>query len=202
TDTAAGSDATGRGAAESHARFCAVHPSQEVQVFCSNCNDLLCEVCLASGHDSSHTVQNIKEAEDAIRAKLQSLLSGTAVADGSDNRIGAESTPTGPVAVALTKVSSAIDSLHSDTLAVSQEVEEHSESICRMVKEREQQLLADLDRLRMAKLLPLEEQRRRLQQCARHQESVVSLLECCNDPYNLARMGSWLEVAVQNAIRT
>lgn len=187
------------------AKFCALHSSYLVEASCDECNDLLCEACLGSGHDPSHSTRSVEEAAGLVREKLQKKFSSCASAEVSigayKSLYGARSDVTDDelIRAALEKVSRAIDTLHTDVEARSQQIEEHFNSIRKMVDAREQQLLKDVDDLRMAKLLPLEEQQKRLEQCGRQRETAASLLKTCSDPYNLIRMAASLEWAANNA---
>ena len=174
---------------------CIIHPTHKLEKFCTTCKEFFCEQCLYRGGsckesstDSSHSLLPMKEAADKMRGGVEKLL-----ADSGSPYQG------NGVLKAIENVKVAIDQLHDRTEAVSEEVVAYFVDVVKLIKSREAEVLERLDLLRSAKLVPLEQQKSRLEKSLSSHETVSMLLESCDDNYDLIRMSGWLEEAASAA---
>ena len=174
---------------------CIIHPTHKLEKFCTTCKEFFCGQCLYrggsckdSGSDSAHSLLPMKEAAEKVRGGVEKLLTDSASSDKGSI-----------VLKAIENLKAAIDQLHDRTEAVSEEVVEYFVDIVKLIKTREAEILEKLDLLRSAKLVPLEQQKLRLEKSLSSQETVSMLLESCDDNYDLIRMSGWLEEAASAA---
>ena len=174
---------------------CIIHPTRKLEQFCTTCKEFFCEQCLYRGGsckvgsaDSSHSLLPMKEAADKMRGGVEKLLT-----DSASHHHG------NVVLKAIENLKVAIDQLHDRTEAVSEEVVAYFVDVVKLIKLREAEVLERLDSLRSAKLIPLEQQKSRLEKSLSSHETVSMLLESCDDNYDLIRMSGWLEEAASAA---
>ena len=173
---------------------CIIHPTHKLEQFCT-CKEFLCEQCLYRGGsckvgstDSSHSLLPMKEAADKMRGGVEKLLTDSASPDQRN-----------VVLKAIENLKVAIDQLHDRTEAVSEEIVAYFVDVVKLIRAREAEMLENLDLLRSAKLIPLEQQKSRLEKSLSSHETVSMLLESCDDNYDLIRMSGWLEEAASAA---
>ena len=174
---------------------CIIHPTHKLEKFCTTCKEFFCEQCLYRGGsckesstDSSHSLLPMKEAADKMRGGVEKLLTGSGSPDQGN-----------VVLKAIENLKVAIGQLHDRTEAESEEVVAYFVDVVKLIKSREAEVLEKLDLLRSAKLIPLEQQKSRLEKSLSSHETVSMLLETCDDNYDLIRMSGWLEEAASAA---
>ena len=174
---------------------CIIHPTHKLEQFCATCKEFFCEQCLyrggsckVGGTDSSHSLLPMKEAADKMRGDVEKLLTDSASPDQGN-----------VVLKAIENVKVAIDQLNDRTEAVSEEIVAYFVDVVKLIRAREAEMLENLDLLRSAKLIPLEQQKSRLEKSLSSHETVSMLLESCDDNYDLIRMSGWLEEAASAA---
>ena len=174
---------------------CFIHPTHKLEKFCTCCIEFFCEQCLYRGGsckerstDSSHSLLPMKEAAVKMRGGVEKLLTDSASPDQGS-----------VVLKAIENLKVAIDQLHDRTEAVSEEVVAYFVDVVKLIRAREAEVLEKLDLLRSAKLIPLEQQKCRLEKSLSSHETVSMLLESCDDNYDLIRMSGWLEEAASAA---
>ena len=131
-----------------------------------------------------HSLLPMKEAADKMRGGLEKLLTNSA----SPNQGNV-------VLKAIENLKVAISQLNDRTEAVSEEIVAYFVDVVKLIRTREAEMLENLDLLRSAKLIPLEQQKSRLEKSLSSHETVSMLLESCDDNYDLIRMSGWLEEA-------
>ena len=176
---------------------CIIHPTHKLEKFCTTCKEFFCEQCLYRGgsckesstdSSHSHSLLPMKEAADKMRGGVEKLLTGSGSPDQGN-----------VVLKAIENLKVAIGQLHDRTEAVSEEVVAYFVDVVKLIKSREEEVLERLDLLRSAKLVPLEQQKSRLEKSLSSHETVSMLLESCDDNYDLIRMSGWLEEAASAA---
>ena len=174
---------------------CIIHPTHKLEKFCTTCKEFFCEQCLYRGGscnesstDSSHSLLPMKEAADKMRGGVEKLLTDSASPDQGN-----------VVLKAIENLKVAIAQLHDRTEAVSEEIVAYFVDVVKLISAREAEVLENLDLLRSAKLIPLEQQKSRLEKSLSSHETVSMLLESCDDNYDLIRMSGWLEEAASAA---
>ena len=168
---------------------CITHPSCTLKSFCVTCKELMCEKCLSGRQvcnkgEATHTLLSVGQAAEKMRGSVKEILTGSTV--GNQESL---------ITQAIKDMDTAISQLHDRTEAVSEEVVEYFASVSKLLKAREAAILEKLDRLRSAKLLPLEQQKQRLEKSVSSHEIVSLLLTSCHDDCDLIRMAGWLEEA-------
>ena len=174
---------------------CIIHPTHKLEQVCTCCKEFFCEQCLYRGGsckvgstDSSHSLLPMKEAADKMRGGVKKLLTDSASPDQGN-----------VVLKAIENVKVAIDQLHDRTETVSEEIVAYFVDVVELIRAREAEMLENLDLLRSAKLIRLEQQKSRLEKTLSSHETVSMLLESCDDNYDLIRMSGWLEEAASAA---
>ena len=172
---------------------CITHPSYTLKSFCVTCKELMCEKCLSGRQvcnkgEATHTLLSVGQAAEKMRGSVKEVLTGNTV--GNQESV---------ITQAIKDMDTAISQLHDRTEAVSEEVVEYFASASKLLKAREAAILEKLDRLRSAKLLPLEQQKLRLEKSVSSHEIVSLLLTSCHDDCDLIRMAGWLEEAASEA---
>ena len=175
---------------------CITHPSCTLKSFCVTCKELMCEKCLSGRQvcnkgEATHTLLSVGQAAEKMRGSVKEILTGNTV--GNQESV---------IIQAIKDMDTAISQLHDRTEAVSEEVVEYFASVSKLLKAREAAILEKLDQLRSAKLLPLEQQKQRLEKSVSSHEIVSLLLTSCHDDCDLIRMAGWLEEAASEAIKS
>ena len=161
---------------------CPLHPTEEIRSFCSHCSQLLCQRCEII-HPSEHNQGILPVSEAASQAKL--ALTARLVTGDDGDRSGLDE--------AFDGVVDAIQDLHTQTEAVSAEVNEYFDGLVAVIRKRENTVLGDLDQLRTKKLLPLEAQQSRLANTINASSTAKSYLTSRQSDANLLKMRPWLE---------
>ena len=161
---------------------CPLHSTKEIRSFCSHCSQLLCQRCEII-HPSEHNQGILPVSEAASQAKL--ALTARLVTGDDGDRSGLDE--------AFDGVVDAIQDLHSQTEAVSAEVNEYFDGLVAVIRKRENAVLGDLDQLRTKKLLPLEARRSRLANTINASSTAKSYLTSRQSDANLLKMRPWLE---------
>ena len=161
---------------------CPLHPTDEIRSFCSHCSQLLCQRCEII-HPSEHNHGILPVSEAASQAKL--ALTARLVTGDDGDRSSLDEAYDGVV--------DAIQDLHTQTEAVSAEVNEYFDGLVAVMRKRENAVLGDLDQLRTKKLLPLEAQRSRLANTINASSTAKSYLTSRQSDANLLKMRPWLE---------
>ena len=172
---------------------CIIHPSYTLESFCTKCNELMCEKCLIGGQackkgETLHTLLSVGEAANNLRGGVQKILTGSTA--GNQESV---------ITQAIEDIETAISQLHDRTEAVSEEVAEYFTTVSKLLKVREAAILEKLDQLRLTKLLPLEQQKQRLQKSVSSHETISMLLTSCHDDCDLIRMAGWLAEGAREA---
>ena len=170
---------------------CALHTNEKLDRFCVQCNQILCPRCkLPPSHKQDHQVLDIPSAGQMSRDKLsEKLASCTSESDGVINK-------------AMRNVRKNIEALNEQTECSSAEVTDFIKEQIERLKKREADLLAELDAMRSKKLIPLEKQLNRLQECVAQVESAGLILQSGSDDVDLLRMFSWIDGTLDKAIKT
>ena len=116
------------------AQSCLVHTDKAVESFCTQCNELLCEVCHYA-HTSDHKQSLLPIPEAAVKAKA---------AIRAKLGLDASATPT-TLEEKLDAMTAAVDNLQSEVLNTSDKVTQYFDSIREAVSEREKDALAQTD---------------------------------------------------------
>ena len=167
---------------------CAVHPSQKLTHYCVKCKELLCGTCVARGQHTQHqdSVQTVEEATAVARKCLH------------DKQESCRSSGDGIIPLAMEAVTKAIKEVNDQTEDASDRARTFIKDRVEVWKKRERELLDKLDQLRSAKLLPLEQQLGRLQECLSRGETVSTILECCQDDTGILELCGWLDNAIES----
>ncbi|XP_065185824.1 E3 ubiquitin-protein ligase TRIM33-like [Sycon ciliatum] len=170
---------------------CAVHSNEKLDRFCVQCNQILCPRCkLAPSHKHDHQVLDIPSAGQMSRDKLsEKLASCTSESDGVINKV-------------MRNVSRNIEALNEQTECASAKVTDVIKEQVEILKKRESDLFAELDAMRSKKLIPLEKQLNRLQECVAQVESAGLILQSGSDDVDLLRMFSWIDGTLDKAMKT
>ena len=181
---------TMRGAAQ-HRPRCAVHASDILDRFCVQCNQVLCPRCkLPPSHKQDHQVLDIPSAGQMSRDKLsEKLASCTSESEGVLNK-------------AMRNVSKNIEALNEQTECASAKVTGFIKEEIERLKKREADLLTQLDAMRSKKLIPLEKQLNRLQECVAQVEGAGLILQSGSDDVDLLRMFPWIDGTLDKAMKT
>ena len=175
--------------ASSDSLYCPLHPTEQLESYCSCCRDLLCGTCLpAHNQDHEKYVRPVAEAAKEARKMIKGIL-GESVCD-SDRE--AER--------ALKSVNSAVHVLHDRTEATSFKISEYFQGVIALVKERESQVLDDLDKLRANRLLPLEKHQGRLYSFMASSAALLPFLNEKQPDSNFLKLESWLEESANREV--
>ena len=167
---------------------CALHPSQKLTHYCVRCEELLCGTCIARGQHTQHQ-NSVKSVEEAARKARKRL---------HDKQESCCSSDDGVIPIALEAVTKAIREVNDQTEDASDRARTFIKGRVEVWKKRECELLDELDQLRSAKLLPLEQQLGRLQDCLSRGETVSTILECCQDDTDILELCGWLDSAIES----
>ena len=165
-------------------QYCLIHPSKMMTSYCTQCKDLLCELC-ESQHNPSHKQSILTIAEAATNIRDHLTIRFDLGVDSKMNKLEP----------CLDNVSSAIQDLHDQTERVSKDVTDYFDNVVQKVKDREKQLLDDLDNLRNRKLLPLEEQKNRISLSMTSSDTAVELIQADVSETSFLMMSEWLAAA-------
>ncbi|XP_065187329.1 E3 ubiquitin-protein ligase TRIM71-like [Sycon ciliatum] len=180
---------TSRSAAAQHR--CVLHTSEFVDGFCVQCNQLLCPKCKqAHSHKKDHQVLDIASAGQKTRDML------------ADKLASSSSTCDGIISQALNNVQTNIRKLNDQTELASAKVTDFSKRLTEAVVKRENELLAELDDMRSKKMLSLEEQQYRLQECVSQEKSAANIVQSFADDVDLLRIWTWVDESLNKAMRT
>ena len=163
---------------------CLVHADKAVQSFCTQCNELLCEVC-DYAHTSDHKQSLLPIAEAAVKAKA--AIRAKLVQDAS-------ATPTA-LEEKLDAMTAAVDNLQSEVLNTSDKVTQYFDSIREAVSKREKDVLAQIDHHQTMRMLPLDKQRGLIETVLCISTAVAAFLDAEQPAGNFLRMSAWLEEA-------
>ncbi|XP_065187292.1 E3 ubiquitin-protein ligase TRIM33-like isoform X2 [Sycon ciliatum] len=180
---------TSRSAATQHR--CVLHTSEFVDGFCVQCNQLLCPKCKqAHSLKKDHQVLDIASAGQKTRDTLADKLgSSTSTCDGVTSQ-------------ALYNVQTNIEKLNNQTEQASAKVTEFSKLLVEAAEKRQNELLAELDDLRYKKILSLEKQRSRLQECLSQEETAAHIVKSFADDVDLLHIWTWVDESLNKAMRT
>ena len=166
------------------AQSCLVHTNKVVQSFCTQCNELLCEVC-DYAHTSDHKQSLLPIAEAAVKAKATIRA-----------KLGQDAATTSTVLEQkLDAMTAAVDSLQSEVLNTSDKVTQYFDSIREAVSKREKDVLAQIDHHQTMRMLPLDKQRGLIETVLCISTAVAAYLEAEQPAENFLRMSTWLEEA-------
>eukprot|EP00117_Sycon_ciliatum_P044921 scpid44175/ scgid3802/ Eukaryotic translation initiation factor 4 gamma 3; eIF-4-gamma II len=112
------------------------------------------------------------------------------------------STCDGIITQALSNVQTNIQKLNDQTELASAKVTEFSKLLTEAVVKRENELLAELDDMRSKKMLALEEQQNRLQECVLQEKSAANIVKSFTDDVDLLRIWTWVDESLNKAMRT
>eukprot|EP00117_Sycon_ciliatum_P047663 scpid70728/ scgid3138/ len=112
------------------------------------------------------------------------------------------STCDGIITQALSNVQTNIQKLNDQTELASAKVTEFSKLLTEAVVKRENELLAELDDMRSKKMLALEEQQNRLQECVLQEKSAANIVQSFADDVDLLRIWTWVDESLNKAMRT
>ena len=166
------------------AQPCLVHTDKPVQSFCTQCNELLCEVC-DYAHTSDHKQSLLPIAEAAVKAKA--IIRAKLAQDASATPPALEEK--------LDTLTATVDNLQSEVLSTSDKVTQYFDSIREAVSEREKEVLAQIDHHQTMRMLPLDKQRGLIETVLCVSTTVAAFLEAEQPDSNFLRMSAWLEEA-------
>ena len=166
------------------AQPCVKHSSKAVQSFCTQCNELLCEVC-DYAHASDHKQSILPIAEAAVKAKaaIRAKLGQDASAIHTTLEEKFE------VATA------AVDILQAEVVNTAEKVTLYFNSIREAVSRREKEVLAQIDHHRTMRMLPLDKQRGLIESLLSVSAAITAFLDAEQPDSNFLRMSTWLEEA-------
>ncbi|XP_065187581.1 E3 ubiquitin-protein ligase TRIM71-like [Sycon ciliatum] len=169
---------------------CVLHTSEFVVGFCVQCDQLLCPKCKQThSHRKDHQVLDIATAGQKTRDMLA-------------DKLGSSTSPCADViSQALNRVQANIRNLNDQTEQASAKVTEFSKLLTEAVVKRENELLAGLDDMRSKKMLSLEEQQNRLQECVLQEKSAANIVKSCTDDVDLLRIWTWVDESLKKTIR-
>ena len=176
-------------AEDQRAQSCLVHTNKVVEWFCTQCNELLCELC-DYAHTSDHKQCLLPIAEATVKAKAAIRA-----------KLGEDACAT-PAALEekLDTITAAVDTLQSEVLNTSDKVSQYFQSIREAVSEREKEVLAQIDHNQTMRMLPLDKQRRLIETIRCVSMAVSAFLEADQPAGNFLRMSAWLEEAPINRL--
>ena len=171
--------------------ICPLHPHHQLRSFCSQCSQLLCQQCELI-HPSGHNERVSPVSDAAAQAKPALIAALVTGADGERTNLDQ----------ALDGVIEAIQDLHTQTETVSAEVSGYFDGWVKIIRNRENEVLSNLDQLRTNKLLPLEAQRSRIGDTITASSTAKSYLTSRQADANFLKMRPWLEeITRKEAVR-
>ena len=163
---------------------CLVHTNKLVQSFCTQCNELLCEVC-DYAHTSDHKQSLLPIAEAAVKAKAAIRAQLGQDASATPNALEEK----------LDSMTTAVDNLQSEVLNTSDKVTQYFDSIREAVSKREKDVLAQIDHHQTMRMLPIDKQRGLIETILCISTAVAAFLEAEQPDSNFLRMSAWLKEA-------
>lgn len=131
--------------------FCSGHSRREVELFCEECQQLICLECVIKGsmhHD--HEYKRISESHENFSKKVEPLL------DEIENKLA-------PCAGALTAIDSRVKEITDQKIALKDEIAKSSRQLHDIVDERQTKLTAQVDQISSSKLKRLETQKEQIE---------------------------------------
>ena len=125
---------------------CPLHTTETVSIFCKTCGKVLCDRCGRLGAHTGHSCVSIGKAESEARKAVEDCLFGA--------RYGLLP----QLERAAADVQSVMDGVNDDVEQASAQVTALVERIVKVVKNKETELLAELEKIRWKSLQPLEVQ--------------------------------------------
>ncbi|EDO36856.1 predicted protein, partial [Nematostella vectensis] len=135
----------------SRVAYCNTHTTEPLKYYCESCNLAACRDCLIIEH-REHKYNYIKDAKKVKKQKatLENLLEGTVVQIPLVEKAAAD-------------IRHMHDMLHGKLATVKSEIRETSLRLIKVIKDREQTLLAEADEIYESKSTVLEKQRENLE---------------------------------------
>ena len=170
------------GRPKSRAR-CSLHTAEELTHFCKRCLDLSCALCLKRKVHADHPndLLSITEAADNARKECDKTCANTG--DGCHAKLAAK----------LQSLQEGQDDIRRQSEAVSHDISAAFEERISLLKRRESQLLAEVDKLCWKKLEPLESVCAATNECLEMLPSLASLAEDCASDSDVLRLCPWLK---------
>ena len=166
-------------------RNCSLHAAAPLTTYCTHCRQLMCQKCHTHHtHTQNHGeyILPIDQASQRIRRDVKSAIARHYSDQNEDSML----------AEAVQKISQSISDLNDRTLDVSEKITEYFDGLVETLRERQKQLLTELDELSWRKGQPLEEQKLQLMSSIEAGQNVACLSEKCNDDINVLKVGGWL----------
>ena len=163
--------------------FCPLHSLQELTHFCKRCMDLSCSLCLKQKAHADHSSEllPIDEAAEETRKDITRLCSVTE--EGCHSKL----------AETLESLKQLKDTIRSQSKEVSRDISAAIQEKIDILKRRETQLLADVDRLCWKKLEPLEADCSKLADCLEVLPHLANLSDMSAGDCDVLRLGPWLK---------
>lgn len=144
---------------------CSDHSGEELTYFCQTCNKLICRECTVVSHPkTTHAFEPLKDAASKHRQEITALLDAIKMRNPFVKR-------------ALLEIEEACGDIPQHALAIEEQIKGSTTRYIRALKEREEQLLDDLEAMREYKATLLEQQKERLYKGMRDIESNCELIE-------------------------
>lgn len=157
---------------------CSKHKLEELAYFCKSCSTLICRECTVEEHEkTSHDFEPLHETSETQKQKMAALIGKAKVRLPFMRRT-------------LLEIEHAAHELPKHVDAIAEEIQESTMRYVRALREREFQLIDDLDSLREYKTTVLKDQKEKLLR------KVESLESACAFTQRLLNEGDALHVAV------
>lgn len=149
---------------------CDLHNGSTQELFCESCSLALCRTCALS-HNVTHILHRIEIIARYERAGVQNL--GSELSRSLSN-----------VILFSKRVQSSLRTLEDEKLHVLDDVRNSFETLTQLLRQREQEVLFDVDRLFNQKRSNLISSRDATRQYADHVQQVLALIEACTQTMN------------------
>ena len=170
------------GRPKSRAR-CSLHTAEELTHFCKRCLDLSCALCLKRKVHADHPddLLSITEAADNARKECDKTCANTG--DGCHAKLAAK----------LQSLQEGQDDIRRQSEAVSRDISAAFEEKISLLKRRESQLLAEVDKLCWKKLEPLESECAATNECLEMSLGLTNIAEDCAGDSDVLKLSPWLK---------
>ena len=162
---------------------CSLHTAEELTHFCKRCLDLSCALCLKRKVHADHPndLLSITEAADNARKECDKTCANTG--DGCHAKLAAK----------LQSLQEGQDDIRRQSEAVSRDISAAFEEKISLLKRRESQLLAEVDKLCWKKLEPLESVCAATNECLQMSLGLANIAEDCASDSDMLKLSPWLE---------
>ena len=171
---------------------CSVHPGRQLQSFCSQCRDLLCQEC-ETIHPSEHK-RRVLPVPEAVSLFKQSLT--IQMADFAETHVL-------NVQRVINEHRKVIESFDSQQAALKQKIKVYFRGLMNAIALREQEVLEELDQLCISKQHSLEAGLLRISNYTAAYSTAIACLASSQPDTNFLKMYPWLhEILVGKSQKT